>query len=168
MDKSVELLDGTVEHCDFVSTCHYMQAEGNKYRRIQLGLPALVLNVLIGSVLVADIGKVIPDPIKWMTAIAALTVSLLVAIQTFFKFDEDEKTHRRLGNDFNRISRCLARLKAAWIDKTATGAEFARDFSATMDEYETVCAENEKCPPSRRIALKLKKSWKGKLVEGGG
>jgi hypothetical protein len=80
MEKTIELLDETVEHSDFVATCHYIQAEGNKRRRIQLGLPALLLNVIIGSVLVADIGKVIPDSVKWVTAFVALLVSLLVAM----------------------------------------------------------------------------------------
>lgn len=114
MDKTIELLDATVEQCDFVTTCHCIQAEGSKNRRIQIGLSALLLNVVIGSVLVADLGKIVPDSVKWITAIVALFVSLLVAIQTFFKFDEDEKKHRQLGNDFNRISRRLARLKASW------------------------------------------------------
>ncbi len=160
MDKTIELLDATVEDCDFVATCHYIQAERNKNRRIQLGLPALLLNVVIGSVLVADLGKTVPDTLKWITAIIALVVSLLVAIQTFFKFDEDEKKHRQLGNDFNRISRRLARLKASWLDKSIPDTQLTTDFGSTMEEYETVCAENEKWPPSRAIAMKLKKSLK--------
>jgi hypothetical protein len=165
MDKTIELLDATVEDCEFVATCHYIQAEGNKNRRIQLGLPALLLNVLIGSVLVADLGEALPDPVKWIAAIVALIVSLLVAVQTFFKFDEDEKKHRQLGNEFNRITRRLARLKAGWADKTIADTQFTTDFTSTMEDYETVCAENEKCPPSRAVAFKLKKSWKGKISQ---
>jgi hypothetical protein len=159
MNKTLELVDTTADQCDFVATCHYIQAEGNKSRRTQLGVPALILNVLIGSVLVADLGKVIPDPVKWITAVVALIVSLLVALQTFFKFDEEERKHRQLGNDFNRVSRALAKIKASWLDTMITQNQFVAEFAKIMQEYETVCSENEKCPPSRTIAAKLKKSW---------
>jgi len=89
MVKTIELLDQTVEHCDTVATCHYIQAEGNKNRRIWLGVPALLLNIVVGSVLVANLGAVMSDYLKWITAILSLIVSLLVAVQTFFKFDEE-------------------------------------------------------------------------------
>src|SRR6185436_15623723 len=61
MVNTIELLDKTVEDCDTVATCHYIQAEGNKNRRIWLGVPALVLNIVVGSVLVANLGAVISD-----------------------------------------------------------------------------------------------------------
>jgi len=165
MKHTIEFIETTGDECDFVATCHYIQAEGNKKRRIQLGLPAFILNLAIGSVLIADLGKIIPDPVKWIAAIISLIVSLLVGIQTFFKFDEEEKKHRELGNDFNKISRRLALLIAGWLDKTTPDAQLAADVGKIMEDYEVVCAENEKCPPARNIAMKLKKSWSGPAVQ---
>ena len=165
MVKTIELLDQTVEHCDFVTTCHYIQAEASKKRRIWVGVPALGLNIVIGSILVFNLGTVIPDYVKWITAIISLIVSLLVAVQTFFRFDEEERNHRQLGNDFSRISRHLARVKASWLDKTIPDKQLALDFESAMKEYETVCAQNEKCPPSRSVAEKIKKTLRAKLTE---
>jgi len=165
MVNTIELLDKTVEDCDTVATCHYIQAEGNKNRRIWLGVPALVLNIVVGSVLVANLGAVISDDVKWATAILSLIVSLLVAVQTFFKFDDEERNHRQLGNDFNRISRCLARVKARWLDKTISDTQFNLDFESAMKEYETVCVQNERCPPSRSVVAKFMKTSQAKLLE---
>ena len=107
--------------------------------------------------LVADLGKIVPDTMKWIGAILALVSSFLVAVQTFFGFQEKERGHRQLGNRFNKTSRLLTRLKAAWLDNTLAAEEFTKRFEAVMNEYEDVCKENEETPPSRDIALALKK-----------
>ena len=156
MDSTVKLLDATVDECDFVATCHYIQAEGDKLARIRYGLPSAIINVVVGSVLVADLGKVVPDAMKWITALLALVSTFLVSIQTFFSFQERERGHRELGNQFNKIGRLLSRTKAAWLDKSITDAEFTKRFEAIMDEYDKVCEANEATPPSRNVALRLK------------
>jgi len=157
MENTIKILDDTINDCDFVATCHYIEAEGNKAQRIRYGVPSLVINIIVGSVLVADIGKIVPDAMKWIGAILALASSFLVAIQTFFGFDKAERGHRQLGNRFNRTSRALACLKAAFADKSLDAQEFAKRFELVMKEYEEVCKENEDTPPSRETALKLKK-----------
>src|ERR1022692_4630561 len=95
MDSTVKLLDATVDECDFVATCHYIQAEGDKLARIRYGLPSAIINVVVGSVLVADLGKVVPDAMKWITALLALVSTFLVSIQTFFSRSEE----RRVGKE---------------------------------------------------------------------
>lgn len=157
MENTIKILDETINHCDFVATCHYIEAEDNKSRRIRYGVPSLVLNIIVGSVLVADIGKIVPDAMKWIGAILALASSFLVGIQTFYGFDKAERGHRQLGNEFNRTSRALACLKAAFADKSLDAQEFAKRFELVMKEYEEVCKENEDTPPSRDTALKLTK-----------
>jgi hypothetical protein len=156
MDSTAKLLDATVDDCDFVATCHYIQAEGDKLARIRYGLPSAIINVVVGSVLVADLGKVVPDTMKWITALLALVSTFLVGIQTFFNFQEKERGHRELGNRFNKIGRSLSRTKAVWLDKSITDAEFTKRFEAIMEEYEKVCEANEATPPSRNVALRLK------------
>ena len=158
MENTLQFVDKTAEQCDTLSTCHYILAEKKKFGRFLLGISALILNVLIGSVLVANLGGVIPDHVKWIAAMIALLVSLLVALQTFFNFEEEEKKHRLMGNDFNRISRSLAHLRASWKDEAITKDGFGAAVDSVMEEYEKVCAENEKCPPSRKVATKLEKS----------
>ncbi|MBM4132535.1 MAG: SLATT domain-containing protein [Nitrospira sp.] len=166
MEKTLELLDTTVSDCDFVATCHYVEAEGDKNQRIRYGVPSLVINIVVGSVLVADLGKIVPDAMKWIGALLALASSFLVGIQTFYGFEKAERGHRQLGNKFNRISRALACLKAAYVDKTLDVAEFAKRFELVMKEYEEVCKENEDTPPSRETALKLKKKFEADKKAG--
>ncbi len=152
--------------CDFVATCHYVQAEGDRKQRIRYGVPSLVINIVVGSVLVADLGKIVPDAMKWIGALLALASSFLVGIQTFYGFEKAERGHRQLGNKFNRISRELACLKAAYADKTLDASELAKRFELVMKEYEEVCKENEDTPPSREIALKLKKKLEAENKAG--
>jgi uncharacterized membrane protein len=161
MEHTIKILNKTIEHCDFVATCHYIEAEENKDKRIRYGVPSLVINIIVGSVLVADIGKIVPDVMKWIGAILALASSFLVGIQTFYGFDKVERGHRQLGNKFNRTSRALACLKAAFADKSLDAQEFAKRFELVMKDYEEVCKENEDTPPSRDTALKLKKKLEG-------
>ena len=156
MENTLKLLDQTVEDCDVVATCHYIQAEDDRKNLVRFGLPSLIINVLVSSVLVADLGKIVPDPMKWITAILALVSAFLVGVQTFFGFPEKERGHRDLGNKFNRISRLLARLKASWLDKSIPDNEFAKGFGSVMEEYEEVCRANEATPPSREVALRVK------------
>lgn len=162
MENTIKVLDETISDCDFVATCHYVEAEWNKAQRLRYGVPSLVINIIVGSVLVADLGKIVPDAMKWIGALLALASSFLVGIQTFYGFDEAERGHRQLGNRFNRTSRSLACLKAAFADKTLDAAEFAKRFDLVMKEYEEVCKENEDTPPSRATALKLKRQFETK------
>jgi hypothetical protein len=163
MHSTVKLLDATVEECDFVATCHYVQAESDKGARIRYGLPSAIINVIVGSVLVADLGKVVPDAMKWITALLALLSTFLVSIQTFFSFQERERGHRELGNQFNSIGRQLSRAKASWLDKSINDAKFGERFETIMEDYEKVCKANEATPPSRAVALQLKdKTDRGK------
>ena len=158
MENTIKVLDETINQCDFVATCHYIEAEANKSQRVRYGVPSLVINIVVGSVLVADLGKIVPDAMKWIGALLALASSFLVGIQTFYGFDKAERGHRQLGNKFNKTSRVLGCLKAAFADQTLDAQEFTKRFEQVMKEYEEVCKENEDTPPSRRIALKLKKN----------
>jgi hypothetical protein len=162
MENTIKVLDETVSDCEFLTTCHYVEAEWNKAQRLRYGVPSLVINIIVGSVLVADLGKIVPDAMKWIGALLALVSSFLVGIQTFYGFDKAERGHRQLGNKFNRVSRLLACLKAAFADKTLDGTEFVKRFDLVMKEYEEVCKENEDTPPSRATALKLKEQFEAK------
>ena len=159
MRNTLKILDETVSHCDFLATCHYVEAEADKAQRIRYGVPSLIINIVVGSVFVADLGKVVPDAMKWIGALLALASSFLVGMQTFYGFDKTERGHRQLGNKFNQTSRSLAYLKAAFTDTTLDAPEFTKRFELVMKEYEEVCKLNEDTPPSRATATKLKKQF---------
>ena len=50
MENTLKVLDETISQCDFVATCHYVEAETNKAQRLRFGVPSLVINIVVGSV----------------------------------------------------------------------------------------------------------------------
>ena len=46
-------------------------------------------------------------------------------------------------------------------------ALLSTEFGSIMNEYEKVCADNEKTPPSRNVADRIKKEWGGSIAERG-
>lgn len=71
-----------------------------------LGIPVIVINVFIGTVIVALMsGDASNTPLSIVSAILAFLAACLSALQTFFNFQRAAEGHSAIGNRYLNISR---------------------------------------------------------------
>jgi hypothetical protein len=85
----------------YIGKCkNYRAAERYKNFKNATGLPGILVNIILGSVLFADISKTLPNCIKWVAAFFSFIAALLGGFQTYFNYQKRLEMHEKLGNDF--------------------------------------------------------------------
>lgn len=81
---------------------HYNAADGKDCVHLWFGVPAMILNVIVGSLLVGLLSENANTTAqtKWWGAVLVLLAAVLTAVQTFFNFQKQADGHRRIASRY--------------------------------------------------------------------
>ena len=98
---------------------HYNAADRKAKYNLWFGIPNLVANVIVSSVLFALLayrGSFAPIMI-WIGAILSLITGILGGLQTFFKYPKVVEGHRAIASRFLAIAKECRRIEAYILDE---------------------------------------------------
>lgn len=123
---------------------HFEASKRGRDYHVFVGLPIVIINVLLGSLLFALVRESMPDWSKWLGGILALVAAVLGAVQTFFNFKSNYEGHRSVGNQYLSIARECERLLALHFDGKLTLDHLSEQIQKLNEHYEKVNADAEK------------------------
>ena len=135
-DPSVLVLLRTLkENARISKNSHFYASLRRRHLHVLYGLPAVVINLLLGSVFFTLLQAELPDWGKWLGTILALVAAGLGAVQTFFDFNKQCAGHREVGNDYLELARECERLLALLDDGLITLQQLAAELPRLNEEY---------------------------------
>ena len=114
---------------------HFYASLRRRNLHILCGVPAVLINLVLGSVFFALLQAELPDWGKWLGAGLALLAAALGGIQTFFDFKKTCAGHREVGNDYLQLARECERLLALYDDGLLTLQQLACELPRLNAEY---------------------------------
>ena len=139
---------------------HFIASRRNKFLSTLFGLPVVVINIVLGSVLFVSLSEELPQIMKWTGAFLALLGAGGAGIQTFFNFHKVFEGHRRVANRYLSLGRECQRLKGLHeddlleLDALSKGLEFLeKDYAEINASAETFVTTDS----DYRRSLKLEK-----------
>lgn len=123
---------------------HFEASKRGRDYHVFVGLPVVVINVLLGSLLFALVKETMPDWSKWAGGVLALIAAVLGAVQTFFNFKANYEGHRSVGNQYLSIARECERLLALHFDGKLPLDHLSEQIHKLNERYEKVNADAEK------------------------
>jgi len=114
---------------------HFYASLRRRHLHIGFGLPAVIINLLLGSVFFTLLQAELPDWGKWLGAVLALVAAALGGIQTFFDFNKKCSGHREVGNDYLELARECERLLAMYQDGLMPLQQLAAELPRLNAEY---------------------------------
>ncbi len=115
-----------------------------------IGVPAVLINIALGSVLFRFLGEAIPKNASWIAASLALVAALLTGIQTFFNFSRMSDGHRRIGNRYTSVQKKAELLIAKFKDGLIDLQELSEEFDALFETYKQINLDGENFPTGKR------------------
>jgi hypothetical protein len=100
--EALKTLQRNAHRCKYM---HFFAGDRNYRNHLIIGLPNIVFNILIGSVLFVSLKSQLPSAMTWIGAFLSLLAAMLGSLNTFFDFQSEVKAHRRLGDEYLEISR---------------------------------------------------------------
>ena len=114
---------------------HFYASLRGRNLHVLCGVPAVVINLLLGSVFFTLLQAELPDWGKWLAALLALLAAALGGIQTFFDFKKTSAGHREVGNDYLGLARECERLLALHADGLLNLEALASELPRLNAEY---------------------------------
>jgi hypothetical protein len=114
---------------------HFYASLRRRKLHVLCGVPAIIINLLLGSVFFTLLQAELPDWGKWGGAILALLAAALGGVQTFFDFKKNAAGHRDVGNDYLALARECERLLALTHDGLMTLDALAGELPRLNDLY---------------------------------
>jgi hypothetical protein len=106
-------------------------------------VPALVINAVLSSVLLSNLQKAAPEPVRWFTAALAVVATILTALTAYWKLAKQVEGHRRVAGKFLKVAKGCERLWAAKKDSLIDGAAFAAGLENLASLYDDATSESE-------------------------
>ena len=122
---------------------HFNAGDRKERLHYWIGIPVVIINVLLGSLLVGVLSESSPFWAKWITAVFALLAAGLSAVSTFLNLRKDIEGHRRLGNRYLELSRRCSRALAKYKDELLDGKELTEILSRLSDRRYEVDRDSE-------------------------
>jgi len=148
---------------------HFAAADRCRQYNIYLGIPVVIINVLLGSLLFANLSEQVPTPMKWIGAFLALIAAVLSGVQTFLNFQKSFEAHRRVANQYLAIARECERLIALFQDNLIQLPDLSKKVEEVNEKYNKTNSEAEAFPTNNldlQKALKIEKA-KAEELKGG-
>jgi hypothetical protein len=141
---------------------HFGAAQRNVRYHIWLGVPVLLINVLLGSVLTTFIGKALPELYKWGSAVLSLAAAILSALLTFFHFDSGKQKHREIANKYLSIERRAEESLARYRDGVIDLNKLSLTVMKLNNEYEKINLEASNFPTNQKDYQRAKSKMKSR------
>ncbi len=142
---TVEVLDKLRWNAHLGKHKHFQAGNRGRTHHVTFGIPVVLINIALGSVLFAFLGEdgAFPQWAKWSGATLTLVAAGLGAIQTFFNFEKQYMEHRAVGNEYLGIARECERLLALFFDGLLPLQELSQNIERINTEYAKVNARSE-------------------------
>lgn len=142
---TVEVLDKLRWNAHLGKHKHFEAGNRGRSHHVKFGVPVVLINIALGSVLFAFLGDegAFPQWAKWSGASLTLIAAGLGAVQTFFNFEKQYMEHRAVGNEYLGVARECERLLALYFDGLLPLHELSKDIGRINTEYAKVNARSE-------------------------
>lgn len=129
---------------------HFNAADRHEKLHYRIGVPLIIINVLISSILfyVLVDGKL--NWVKYIPLILALVAALLGTFQTYLNLPKKVEGHRRLGNRFLSVMKKCDRLQGYLADGIISNAEIIIQIEAISSETDDINKETEGFPTNQQ------------------
>jgi len=125
---------------------HFSAGDRHLRYHFLVGVPLVLLNVGIGSMLVKLADWPASGWVKQSVAVAAFIAACLGAVQTLFNFNKSAEGHRGIANRYLRISRRCKHLFLQNRDLPLVPEELWRNIGRLRKAYERVNEDAEAFP----------------------
>jgi len=129
---------------------HYFAASRNRLLNTFTGLPAIIINIILGSILFVDLSVVLPDIIKWTGALVAFFAAFLSGIQTFFNYQRNFEAHRKVAGMLLKIQDHCNYLHKRYNDNVINIQTAYEELKEINDEYFKIISDAEAFPTKKR------------------
>lgn len=136
---------------------HFNSADRKNKESNWLNVPALIINIILSSVLLTNFQKDNPDIFKWVSAILAISATLLTGLATYWKLPKQVEGHRRIAHKFLKVMKGCERLLSFEADKLIDNQVFINDFQTLADLYDDANSEEEFFTPNNSDFEKARK-----------
>lgn len=142
---TVEVLDKLRWNAHLGKHKHFEAGARGRRHHVTYGVPIVLINVVLGSVLFAFLGedKVFPQWAKWGGAVLSLVAAGLGGVQTFFNFEKQYMEHRAVGNEYLGIARECERVLALYFDGLLTLEALSQNIDRLNAKYAEVNSRAE-------------------------
>lgn len=142
---TVEVLDKLRWNAHLGKHKHFETGNRGRTHHVTFGVPVVLINILLGSVLFAFLGDegAFPQWGKWGGAVLTIVAACLGAIQTFFNFEKQYLEHRAVANEYLGIARECERLLALFFDGLLPLQDLSTNIERINVEYAKVNARSE-------------------------
>ncbi|MFZ2542072.1 MAG: SLATT domain-containing protein [Gallionella sp.] len=116
---------------------HFNAADRKKTYQTALGTSVIIINVLLGSALLALLKTEVPEPMKWIGAGMAAFAAVLTSIQTFFGYQKVIAGHRHVANRYLEVSKQISNTLAGHNDNAIQNIDLLKrleNFTTTMSK----------------------------------
>lgn len=142
---TVEVLDKLRWNAHLGKHKHFEAGNRGRRHHVTFGVPVILINIALGSVLFAFLGDegVFPQWGKWGGATLTLVAAGLGSVQTFFNFEKQYMEHRAVGNEYLGVARECERLLALYFDGLLSLQQLSESIERINAEYAKVNARAE-------------------------
>lgn len=138
---------------------HYESAKPLSARHFLIGIPTLILSVVVGSTIFAQLGNEEANTIVQIGAgIISLIAGVLAALQTFLSYESRAESHRNIGARCGILRREIDEILASF-DENELSQEVVQDIRLKYDNITTDAPKT-----SKKMFLKGKKSADDKML----
>lgn len=145
---TLSFLDQLVHDSRIGKNKHFTAAERAKWSHYWLGVPAVIINVALGSVFVSSV--LAPETQRWAFPLLAFIAASLGTIQTLFNFAKASEGHRSIGNRYLAIARKALLVRSTYLDGIVTADELCSATRSLLEEYSRTNSEAESFPTLER------------------
>lgn len=104
----LDFLENLRRNAQLAKHKHFAAADRNRHYNSWFGVPVIIINLLLGSLLLASLlpgNNVISTWIGISGAILAFIAAVLSALQTLFHFQKRFESHSRIANQYLTVAR---------------------------------------------------------------
>lgn len=139
---------------------HFNAADRKRRYHLWTGIPALIINLLLGSYLVGALSSVLPDLCNWVGAAFALIAAALIALQTALNFERTAELHQSIGTRYLSVAKECGRLIAYCKDDKVEASSLREQLENLARRHDEINCDAAKCPTSDADYRKAKQGFK--------
>jgi hypothetical protein len=125
---------------------HFSAAERAQKHNTLSGVPVVITNVFLGSLLFVSLSEQVPDLTVWISGFLALGAAFCSALQTFFNFEKLIEGHRRIANRYLQVQRTCEITKSEYLDKAIDKSNLCQKYREVLLEYNLINSDAEAYP----------------------
>jgi hypothetical protein len=157
-DGVVQALEHLRTKCKLNKDRHFAAAVRNNFLQTWIGLPVILINVLIGTVLVQYTQN--EHPPLWASVVAtvcAFAAASLSGVQTFFKFNKMEEGHRSVANRYLKVQGACENVLLKMADGQLSVKGSWDHVERLTAEYDQINVDAEAFPTTKADFAKARK-----------